>query len=270
MAMNADNPVQTTLTTYKENIKKLIEYLSEYDPDEHGFFSSLTYKINKKLAEYSDSIPDQYVPDWYNWRKAQKRGLDINSATKLGFGAGLSTDPNLACALVYLALMGIWDPEIESLSSITKKLTGSVANIPNDDPDVALSTEQLDRIEIKLDHAVSILESSNKLSKKENLTWSIVKELTKFGLQPTKANIPKIKKILETHAVGLPKEYVPEVIDIIKNDAAPMPHHWLLVSALLNHINPDGKYTAATLKNWINQGVNQDSPSSSQNKDLDK
>ena len=259
-----DHPVEVALESYNTNIKKLIEYLSEYEPEDHGFYSSVTTKVNRTLAKHNDKIPDQYVPDWYGGKKAQKRGLDIISAVKLGYGAGLSNDPKLACALVYLTLMGIWDPEVESLSSIVKRITGDVPTI--DEP-----SEQLDRIEFKVDRAISILESSGyTASKKENLTWSVVKELTKFGMQPTKANIPKIEKILLSHAAGI-EGYVPEVISILKNDTDPDGKYWLLICALLNDINPEGKYSPETIKCWINpQEVNLDNQNASPNIDPGK
>lgn len=265
-----DHPIEIALESYQTNIKKLIEYLSDGHPEEHGFYSSVTSKVNKTLAEHKDKIPDQYVPDWYGGKKAQKRGLDIISAVKLGYGGGLSKDPNLACALVYLALMGVWDPELESLSSIKKRLGGD-AYIEDIDTELTVNADQLDRIELKLDRAVSLLESSgHTATKKENLTWGVVKELTKFGMQPTKANIPKIKRILESHAVGI-ETYIPEVISILKNDTDPDPKYWLLICALLNAVNPDGKYSPETIKNWINpQEARQDSPNASQNKDPDK
>lgn len=255
----SENPIEVALDSYRINIKKLIKYLSEYDSDEHGFFSSVTTKVNRSLESSGESIPDQYVPDWWNGRKAQKRGLDMPSAVKLGYGGGLSKDPNLACALVYLALTGVWDPEVESLTSISKRLIGD-AYIESEDS----SDEQLDRIELKLDRAVSLLESSgHTATKKENLTWGVVKELTKFGMQPTKVNIPKIEAILKEHAVGI-EGYIPEVISIFKNDTDPDPKYWLLICALLNAVNPDGKYSPETIKNWINpQEVRRDNPSAS-------
>ena len=248
------NPIDVAVNTYQENIQKLIEYLSDYESDEHGFYSSLTTKINTRLADHDVNIPDQYVPDWYNLRKAQKRGLDIISAVKLGYGAGLSKDPNLACALVYLALTGIWDVEVESLASIVKRLTGETIVTE----DISDDVDQLNRIELKLDHVVNVLDNGV-LSKEETLTWSVVKELTKFGMQPTKNNLPKLKKILEENAVGI-EHYVPEVLDILKNNKKPDIKYWLLICALLNQINPEGNYNSKVLDSWINPKTRSSQP----------
>ncbi|EKV00091.1 hypothetical protein Lepto7375DRAFT_2183 [Leptolyngbya sp. PCC 7375] len=110
----------TVLEAYRKNIKKLIEYLSPCDPNEHGFCSSLAKKISQKLEK---RMYAQYISGWYDLSKPSNRGfITIYSAAKLGYGGGLHSDPNIAMGLVFLALSGIWNPEEEGPEELLKRL----------------------------------------------------------------------------------------------------------------------------------------------------
>lgn len=247
----------TVLEKYKINIKRLISYLSSYEPDEHGFYSSLTSRVNRKLSEHKTSIPEQYIPDWYNNRKAHNRGLDMLSAVKLGYGAGLSSDPSLACAIVYMALLGIWDVEKESLNSLLKRLNVK----QNINENVSLAD-----IDTKLNKIIDILGRGTPIMDQGILNAYIKNELNRMGVSFISENIPKIKNSLLDHSVGI-ENYVDEIIDILSSGCDPDPKYWMLICVLLNTLNPDGpndeggNYTPALLNQILNENQSSESES---------
>ncbi|EKV00090.1 hypothetical protein Lepto7375DRAFT_2182 [Leptolyngbya sp. PCC 7375] len=245
MSNQPTDPVAIVLETYRKNIKKLIKYLSDCDSNEHGFYSSLTLKINRpgKLAK---PIPDQYVPDWYNLRKAEKRGLDIPSAVKLGYGAGLHDDPAVAACLVYLALLGVWDLS-EDPKELLFRIQRNIVSPRKNDPQN--KSTQLNRIEQKLDTALRILGNQSIQPNPQALISKIKEELTKYGLPPTEENLPEIEKILLENAFGV-EPHVPEIMELINQNIDPEPKHLLLLCVLLTVVNPEGQYTPGILQAW--------------------